>query len=75
MPIRTIFHRVSKSRTGAGRGSKILLTKEEESHLVHTIFLFQQWQYPMSPSTIIGLDKPYMLQLDKKVSEQSILRH
>lgn len=74
IPIRTIHYRLSGSRTDAGRGAKTILTKEEESLLVRTILLFQQWQCPLSPSTIIGLAKPYMLQLGKKVSEESTLR-
>jgi hypothetical protein len=74
IPVRTIFHKLSRSRTDVGRGTKTLLTKEEESYLVHTILLFQEWQRPMSPCIIIGLAKSYMLQLGKKVSEQSTLR-
>ena len=74
IPVRTIHHRLSGSRSGAGRGSKPTLTKDEESLLIHTIHLFQQWQCPMSPSTIIGLAKPYMLHLGKKVSKECTLR-
>ncbi|CAF4384607.1 unnamed protein product, partial [Rotaria magnacalcarata] len=65
IPIRTIFHRLAGSRTSAGRSRKTILTKEEESHLVTTIILFQKWQCPISSSVVIGLAKPYMIQLGK----------
>ena len=74
IPIRAIYHGLSGSRSGAGRGSKTLLTKEEESYLVHTILLFQKWQRPLSSSIIIGLAKSYMGELNKNVSENSTLR-
>ena len=74
IPVRTIRYRLSGSRSSARRGSKTTLSKDEESLLVDTILLFQQWQCPMSPSAIIGLAKPYMLQLGKKVSNESTLR-
>ena len=74
IPARTIFHRLAGSRSGAGRGRKTILTKEEESHLVTTILLFQKWQCPISPSVVIGLAKPYMLQLGKSVASRSMLR-
>lgn len=74
IPTRTLHYRLSGSRTDAGRGSKTTLTKDEESLLVHTIHLFQQWQCPMSPSDVISLAKPYMVQLGKKVSSECTLR-
>ena len=74
IPARTIFHRLAGSRSGAGRGRKNILTKEEESLLVTTILLFQKWQCPISPSVVIGLAKPYMLRLGKSVASRSMLR-
>ena len=74
MPARTLFHRLAGNRCGARRGGKTILTKEEESHLVTTILLFQKWQCPISPSVVIGLAKPYMLQLGKSLVPRSTLR-
>jgi hypothetical protein len=74
IPVRTIFHKLSGSRSGVGRGTKTLLTKEEELYLVHIILLFQKWQRPLSPSVIIGLAKSYMIQLNKNVLINSTLR-
>ncbi|CAF3021515.1 unnamed protein product [Rotaria socialis] len=74
IPSRTIFHRLARSRTGAKRGRKTILCKEEESHLVDTILLFPKWQRPISPSVVMRLAKPYMLQLGKAVSLKSTLR-
>ncbi|CAF1921707.1 unnamed protein product [Rotaria magnacalcarata] len=74
IPIRTIFHRLAGSRTSAGRSRKTILTKEEESHLVTTIILFQKWQCPISSSVVIGLAKPYMIQLGKPVASKSTLQ-
>ncbi|CAF4340522.1 unnamed protein product [Rotaria magnacalcarata] len=65
IPTRTIFHRLAGSRTGTGSGGKKNLTKEEEFHLVTTIILFQKWQCPISSSVVIGLAKPYVIQLRK----------
>ena len=53
---------------------KSILTKEEESHLVTAIILFQKWQCPLSSSVVIGFAKPYMLQLGKSVASRSMLR-
>ncbi|CAF2137361.1 unnamed protein product [Rotaria magnacalcarata] len=64
IPTRTIFHRLAGSRTGAGRGRRTILTKEEE-YIVTTIILFQKWLCPISSSVVIGLAKPYMIQLSK----------
>ncbi|CAF1551415.1 unnamed protein product [Rotaria magnacalcarata] len=69
IPTRTIFHRLAGSRTGTGSGGKKNLTKEEEFHLVTTIILFQKWQCPISSSVVIGLAKPYVIQLRKPISE------
>ena len=74
IPARTISHRLAGSRSGAGRGRKTIVTKEGESHLVTTILLFQKWKYPISPSIVMGLAKPYMLQLGKSVASRSMLR-
>ncbi|CAF2144044.1 unnamed protein product [Rotaria magnacalcarata] len=68
IPTRTIFHRLAGSRTGTGSGGKKNLTKEEEFHLVTTIILFQKWQCPISSSVVIGLAKPYVIQLRKPVA-------
>ena len=74
IPARTIFYRLAGSRSDARHDRKTILTKEEESHLVTTILLFQKWQCPISPSVVIGLAKPYMLQLGKSVASRSMLR-
>ena len=42
IPARAIFYRLAGSRSDARRGRKTILTKEEESHLVTTILLFQK---------------------------------
>ncbi|CAF1328811.1 unnamed protein product [Rotaria magnacalcarata] len=73
IPTRTIFHRLAGSRTGAGRGRRTILTKEEE-YIVTTIILFQKWLCPISSSVVIGLAKPYMIQLSKPVASKSTLR-
>ena len=42
IPVRTLFHRLAGNRCGAGRGKETILTKQEESHLVTPILLFQK---------------------------------
>ncbi|CAF4690407.1 unnamed protein product [Rotaria magnacalcarata] len=74
IPTRIIFHRLAGSRTGAGRCRKNILTNEDESYLVTTIILFQKWQCSISSSAVIGLAKPYMIQLGKPVALKSTLR-
>ena len=42
IPARILFLKLARSRCGAGRGRRTILTKEKESHLVTTILLFQK---------------------------------
>ncbi|CAF3710302.1 unnamed protein product, partial [Rotaria socialis] len=74
IPIRTIYNRLSKNQTNLRPGGKTILTKDEEQLIVHTIILFQQWQCPVTPSTVIHLAKSYMLELQKPICQTSTLR-
>lgn len=74
IPVRTIYDRLSTNQNNNRRGGKTILTKDEEELIVHTIILFQQWQCPVTPSTVIELAKSYMIELGKSISPTSSLR-
>ncbi|CAF1294572.1 unnamed protein product, partial [Rotaria sordida] len=74
IPARTIYKKLSANQTSDRPGGKTILTKAEEELIVHTIILFQQWQCPVTPSTVIFLAKSYMIELDKAISPNSSLR-
>ncbi|CAF3621241.1 unnamed protein product [Rotaria sp. Silwood1] len=74
IPIRTIYNRLSYDGTDVRPGAKTILTSDEEQLLVHTILLFQKWQCPVTPTTVIHLAKSFMIDLGKTISPNSTLR-
>lgn len=73
IPERTLYNRLSNTNGDGGRGAKPILAMEEEKLLVHTITIFQQWQQPLSRSSLIELAKCYMTELNKPISIKSTL--
>ena len=67
--VRTLYN-----QRGTRPGGKTLLTKDEEQLIVHTITLFQHWQCPVTPSTVIHLVKYNMIELGKGISQSASLR-
>lgn len=74
IPRATMYSRISGSRSDNPRGRRTILTKDEEMFLVHAIKVFQQWQQPISTSTVRQVAKSYMLELGKNVSASTSLR-
>lgn len=74
IPPATIYSRLSGNRGDNPRGRKPILSKDEESFLVHCIKVFQSWQQPISTSTVKDLAKAYMLELGKKIPATTTLR-
>ena len=74
IPSSTIYNRLSGRFTNAARGVQTILSKEEESFLVHVIHTFQEWQQPMTPSSVKIIAKQYMTELGRKVSINSTLK-
>jgi hypothetical protein len=74
IPQATIYSRISGSRSDNARGRRTILTNDEEMFLVHAIKMFQQWQQPISTSTVRQIAKAYMLELGKNISAKTNLR-
>ena len=74
IPVRTLYNQLSTNQPGTRPGGKTLLTKDEEQLIVHTITLFQEWQCPVTPSTVIHLEKNNMIELGKGISPSASLR-
>ena len=73
VPKRTLYNRLSNTNGAGGRGVRPILTKEEESLLIHTITVFQLWQQPLTRLSLIELARGYMLELKKPISTKSTL--
>ncbi|CAF3632262.1 unnamed protein product, partial [Rotaria sp. Silwood2] len=73
IPSSTIYNRLSGRFKDSKRGAKTILSKEEESFLIHVIQTFQQWQHPMTPAAIKAIAKNYMLELGRNISIDSHL--
>ena len=74
IPSSTIYNRLFGRYSDVGRGAETILSKDEESFLVHVIKRFQEWQQPMTPSSIKVIAKDYMERLGRKVSQKSSLK-
>ncbi|CAF2024347.1 unnamed protein product [Rotaria magnacalcarata] len=74
IPTSTIYNRLSGRFPDIGRGVRTILSKEEETFLVHVIHTFQEWQQPMTPSSVKAIAKNYMVELGRKVSIDATLK-
>jgi hypothetical protein len=70
---RTSYNRLANTNGASGRVAKSILTKGEESMLIHTITVFQQWQQPLSRLSLIQLARDYITRLNKPISTNSTL--
>ena len=73
IPVATLYARLSGIRGNGPRGAKTILSEEEESFLVQTIEIFEQWQLPLLRKNVIDIGRVYMLELGKKVDEKAQL--
>ena len=74
IPSSTIYNRLSGRFSNVGRGVQTILSKEEESFLVHVIKRYQEWQQPMTPASIKVIAKEYLEELGRSLSQNSSLR-
>jgi hypothetical protein len=70
---RTSYNRLANTNGASGRVAKSILTKGEESMLIHTITVFQQWQQRLSRLSLIQLARDYITRLNKPISTNSTL--
>jgi hypothetical protein len=73
IPRTTLYGRLSGRRGDTGRGVRPILSSDEEKFLVHVIVTFQEWQQPLTRSSIITMARTYMQELEKPVAVDSAL--
>jgi hypothetical protein len=71
--VATLYARLSGIRGNGPRGAKTILSSEEEAFLVQTIEIFEKWQLPLLRKSVIDIARAYMMELGKKIDENSQL--